>query len=206
MTIGSPYAIALGDRITTLHPRLQAYVQPIPAGWVGVGDGVFDQVGCRNPLLRTLLGPLLRVLQRGGAVYAGWAQAVPFTVRNRDEVGRSAERTLHLRTDPWTMRDQVHPLPHGRVVDRLGRGGVVAAVFEVTASDGALELRSTRVGLRLGRVRIRFPQWLAPRIRLRESADDAVGAQRVALTVDMPLLGRIHEYAGTFQYRIEEDA
>jgi len=206
VTIGSPYAIALGDRITALHPRLQAYVQAIPAGWVGVGHGVFERVGCRNPVVRTLLGPLLRVLQRRGAIYAGWAQGVPFTVRNRDGAGRSAARTLHLPTAGWTVRDQVHPLPRGRVVEQLGHRGVIAAVFEVTASGGALELWSTRVGLRLGPARIRFPRCLAPRIRLRESADDTAGVQRVALTVDMPLLGRIHEYAGTFQYRIEEDA
>jgi hypothetical protein len=31
-----------------------------------------------------LLGPLLRFLERRGAVYAGWAEDVPFTVRNRD--------------------------------------------------------------------------------------------------------------------------
>jgi len=35
--------------------------------------------------------------------------------------------------------------------------------------------------------------------------DDALGVQRVALTVDAPVLGRIHEYSGTFRYRIEED-
>ena len=32
------------------------------------------------------------------------------------------------------------------------------------------------------------------------------GLQRVDLTVDVPLFGRIHEYAGAFRHRIEEDA
>ncbi|MFD6701033.1 MULTISPECIES: DUF4166 domain-containing protein [unclassified Microbacterium] len=202
----SPYATALGDGLGELHPHLRAYLQPIPPGRVGVGHGVFERVGCRSGAVRVLLGPVLRVLQRRGAVYAGWAEDVPFTIRNRDGEGRSAERTLHLTGGDWTMRDRVRSLPRGRVADRLGQRGVLAAVFDVTASGGALELRSTRVGVRLGRRGIRFPRCLAPRIRLIESADTDLGGQRVALTVDVPLLGRIHEYAGTFRYDIEEDA
>ncbi|MBS1908114.1 MAG: DUF4166 domain-containing protein [Actinobacteria bacterium] len=202
----SPYAVALGDRMGELHPPLRAYFQTIPAGRVGIGTGVFEHVGCRNRVTRTLLAPLLRALQRRGAVYAGWAEQVPFTVRNRDGDGRDSERELHLPGGTWVMRDHVQPLTHGRIVDRLGRPAMLAAAFAVTAADGALELRSTGVGMRLGGIRIRFPRCVAPRIRLRESIDDATGAQRVALTVDVPLLGRIHEYRGTFRYRIEEDA
>lgn len=202
----SPYAAALGPRVDELHPHLGRYFAAIPQGGVGVGRGTFERVGCRNPVVRGLLGPVLRVLQRHGAVYGGWAEDVPFTVRNRDGAGRSAERTLHLPDGDWTMRDRVRPLPHGRIVDSLGRPGVLAAVFDATTSEGALELRSTRVGVRLGRLRIRFPRCIAPRIRLVESADEDNGLQRVALTVDVPLLGRIHEYAGTFRYDIEEDA
>ncbi|OZB83526.1 DUF4166 domain-containing protein [Microbacterium sp. 13-71-7] len=202
----SPYAVALGARGDELHPRLRTYFAAIPSGGVGVGHGVFERVGCRNPVVRALLGPALRVLQRRGAVYAGWAEDVPFTVRNRDGEGRSGERMLHLPGGDWTMRDRVRALPRGRVVDRLGSPGVLAAVFDVTTSDGALELRSTRVGVRLGRLRIRIPRCIAPRIRLVESADGDSGLQRVAVTVDLPLLGRIHEYAGTFRYAIEEDA
>ena len=202
----SPFATALRDRLSEVHPGLRTYFQTIPADRVGTGSGVFERVGCRNRVVRVLLGPLLRALQRRGAVYAGWAEDVPFTVRNRDGGSRSAERTLHLPGGDLTLRDRVRSLPQGRIADRLGQRGVLAAIFEVTASDGALELRSTRVGLLLGGLRIRFPWCIAPRIRLIESAEDATGLQRVALTVDAPLLGRIHEYAGTFRYRIEEDA
>jgi Domain of unknown function (DUF4166) len=202
----SPYAAALGAHLDELHPALQAYFRAVPRGQVGVGHGVFERVGCRSRVVRVLLAPVLRVLERRGAVYAGWAEGVPFTVRNRDDEVRSAERTLHLPDGDWTMRDRVHPLPHGRIVDRLGRDGVLAAVFEVKASEGTLALHSTRVGLRLGSRRIRFPRCIAPRIRLIESVGDGSGLQRVALTVDVPLLGRIHEYAGTFRYDIEEVA
>lgn len=202
----SPYAAALGARAERLHPRMRAYVAAIPSGRVGVGHGVFERVGCRSRTVRVLLGPLLRLLERRGAVYAGWAEDVPFTVRNRDGGGRSAERTLHLPHGDLTLCDRVRSLPRGRIADRLGQHGVLAAVFRATASDGALELRSTRVGLLLGGLRIRIPSCIAPRIRLIDGIEHVTGLQRVALTVDVPLLGRIHEYAGTFRYRIEEDA
>jgi len=202
----SPYAAALGDRVGELHPGLQAYFRAIPAGTVGIGTGVFERIGCPHAVVRALLAPLLRPLQRRGAVFAGWAEQVPFTVRNRDHDGRSAERALHLPAGTWILRDHVRPLPGGRIVDHLGHPRLLAAIFDVRTDGGALELRSVRVGLRIGPLRLRIPRPLTPRILLRESADAASGRQRVALTVDLPLLGRIHEYTGTFRYEFEEDA
>lgn len=200
----SPYAAALdGDR-GEVHPGLPRYFQTIPTRQVGVGHGVFERIGCRNPVARRVLGPLLHALERRGAVFAGWAEQVPFTVRNRDGAGRTAQRELHLPGGSWIMRDLVRALPNGRIVDRLGAPATLAAVFDVRTASNALELRSTRVGLRFSRVRVRIPRPLAPRIHLREQTDPD-GDQRVALTVDLPLLGRIHEYTGTFRYRIEED-
>ncbi len=43
-------------------------------------------------------------------------------------------------------------------------------------------------------------------IRLRESHDESTGRQRVELTVDLPVIGRVYEYHGTFTYRIEQEA
>ena len=43
------------------------------------------------------------------------------------------------------------------------------------------------------------------RRRLRESAEKQAGRQGVALTVDMPVLGRLYEYEGTFEYRVEPE-
>lgn len=39
-------------------------------------------------------------------------------------------------------------------------------------------------------------------IRLTERFDDALDRQRMSLTVDAPLLGRVYEYRGDFTYRI----
>lgn len=196
----SPYARALGERVHDLHPRLRAYFEAIPDGAVGVGDGVFHRVG--TP--RRWLWPVLRILERRGAVAAGWERDVPFRVENRTIASRAiGERTFHFARGPWVMRDAVALTRHGRVVDELGEPGIIAACFDVEVRDGALRLTSRSLGVRLGRLRLRIPPLIAPVIRLTERFDDEIERQRVALTVDVPLLGRVYEYRGDFRYRID---
>lgn len=198
----SPYSRALGERIDDLHPRLRAYFAAIPEGAVGVGEGVFHSVG--TP--RRWLWPLLRILERRGAVAAGWEHDVPFRVENRTIASRAiGERTFHFARGPWVMRDAVALTRHGRVVDELGEPGVIAACFDVDVRDGALRLTSRAVGLRFGRARVRIPNLIAPTVRLTERFDDSLDRQRVSLTVDAPLLGRVYEYRGDFIYRIQQD-
>lgn len=197
----SPYARALGDRIDDLHPRLHAYFSAIPDGSVGVGDGVFDVVG--TP--RRWLWPILRVLERRGVVAACWERDVPFRVENRTVASRAiGERTFHLSSGAWTMRDAVALTRHGRVVDELGEPGLIAACFDVDVQDGGLRLTSRAVGIRLGRLRLRLPRALSPVVRLSERFDDTSDRQRMSLTIDAPLIGRVYEYSGSFRYRIEE--
>ncbi|PRA79089.1 DUF4166 domain-containing protein [Microbacterium sp. MYb66] len=196
----SPYARALGERIDELHPRLRTYFAAIPEGAVGIGEGVFQTVG--TP--RRWLWPLLRILERRGVVAAGWERDVPFRVENRTIASRAiGERTFRFSRGSWIMRDAVALTRHGRVVDELGEPGLLAACFDVDVRDGALRLTSRAVGVRLGRLRLRIPRVVAPVVRLTERFDDALDRQRVALTVDAPLLGRVYEYRGDFTYRIQ---
>jgi len=185
-----------------LHPALLRYFSAVPRGSVGIGTGVFERVGTR----KRWLWPFLRVMQRHGAVYAGWHENVPFTVRNRTIAGKALSvRTLQLPDGKWVMKDAVHSRPHGTVVDQIGDPTTLAVAFTASVDKGAYVLRSTTLGLRWRRLRLRVPAFLAPVVRLRESAEKLAGRQRVALTVDMPLLGRLYEYEGTFEYRIEEE-
>ena len=197
----SPYARALGDRIDELHPRLRAYFQPIPEGKVGVGEGVFSYVGTT----RRWLWPFLRLLQRRGVVAACGEHDVPFRVVNRTVASRAiGTREFHFARGSWTMHDAVAVTRHGRVVDELGEPALVAACFDVDVQGGALALTSRAVGIRLGRLRVRVPRLLSPVVRLSERFDDEIDRQRVALTVDIPLIGRVYEYRGSFSYRLEE--
>ncbi|MFK3678458.1 DUF4166 domain-containing protein [Microbacterium sp. NPDC090218] len=196
----SPYARALGERIDDLHPRLRTYFAAIPDGAVGIGEGVFQRVG--TP--RRWLWPLLRLLERRGVVAAGWERDVPFRVENRTIASRAiGERTFHFARGAWVMRDAVALTQHGRVVDELGEPGLIAVCFDVETNRGALRLTSRAVGVRLGRFRVRIPRPIAPVVRLTERFDDALDRQRVSLTVDAPLIGRVYEYRGDFRYRIE---
>lgn len=199
----SPYARALGERLDDLHPRLRTYFQAIPDGSVGVGDGVFEQVG--TP--RRWLWPILRMLERRGVVAACGERDVPFRIENRTIASRAiSERTFHLARGPWVMHDAVALTRQGRVVDELGEPGLVAACFDLVTRDGALELTSRAVGFRLGRVRVRVPRLLSPVVRLTERFDDAADRQQVSVTIDAPLIGRVYEYRGSFRYRIESVA
>ena len=199
----SPYARALGTRLALLDPPTRSYFQAIPEGHVGIGEGVFERVGTR----RRWLLPVMRRLQRRGIVVAGWYTDVPFRIENRTIAGRAiAERTLMLPEGDWVMRDAVALKPHGRLVDELGEPSLLAASFDVATDAGALRLTSRAIGMRLGRFRPRVSGRLIPRIRLREGLDAGTGRQRVELTIDAPLFGRLYEYSGTFAYRIEEES
>ncbi|MBZ2199388.1 DUF4166 domain-containing protein [Occultella gossypii] len=198
----SPYEAVLGARIKELHPRLQQYFATIPPGHVGIGAGVFTHAG--TP--RRWLWPVIRLLEVRGVVFAGWARDVPFRIRNVTVDGRAAAtREFDLPSRTFTMTDDVARSPGGGVVDRLGHPATVAATFDVDTAAGALVLTSRTVGFRLGRLQVRIPRPVAPTIRLRESWDADRNQQRVDLTVDLPLLGRVYGYGGHFTYRIEED-
>jgi len=190
----SPWRTALGDDFPQLHPRLLAYFSAIPAGRVGRGSGTFERVG--TP--RRWLWPVLRVLERRRILFPVWDHDVPFTIENRpDGNALRAVRTFHFAAGDKGMVDVV-TTERDRLVDRLGDGGALRTELTASVLDGALLLvsRSARWGW--------LPIPFAPRLRLVERFDDAVGRQHVALTLEAALVGRIYEYSGHFDYRIED--
>ncbi|UOR00707.1 DUF4166 domain-containing protein [Leucobacter allii] len=199
----SPYARALGARVAELHPVLRSYFSGIPAGRAGVGEGTFASVGTPRRWLR----PLLLPLQRAGIAHAGWAREVPFRIVNRIADGRVVStREFALPGGTWTMRDAVGRNAHGGLVDELGPSGAIVASFDLSVADGGLRLRSRAVGIRIAGRMLRLPRAIAPVIRLHERFDEAAGVQRIDVTIDMPVVGRIYGYSGSFRYRIIEDA
>lgn len=206
-TSRSPYERALGSQVAQLHPVLQRYFAAIPEGSVGIGEGIFDCFGTDRRWLR----PVLAILGRCHVIIPGMHSQVPFRVENRTVDGaQTATRTLNLKSGPWSMVDAVSLSRSGRVVDVLGRPAVVDADFDVATVDGGLSLRSRSVAVRLGvtgrlgRIRLPLPSFIRPVIVLSERFDAEAAHQRVDLTVDMPAVGRIYQYRGTFTYRIEE--
>lgn len=208
----SPYEIVLGDALGGLHPRLRTYFGAIPEGHVGRGSGVFDTVG--TP--RRWLWPVLAVLARQGIAFPAWEHDVPFDVENRPardrrgDVAVTAIRTFRLRGGERAMTDAITADNRGlggdwRLVDHLGPARRVSASFAARVHDGALELRSTAVSVRVGGVRVRLLRPVSPVVVLTERFDDERGRQHVSITLSMPIFGRIYEYAGFFTYAVEPD-
>jgi hypothetical protein len=184
--VSSPYENCVD--LDGLDPRLRSYFGEIPAGSIGVGRGVFDVVG--TP--KRWLWPVLWVLGRQGVVFPAWARDVPFTVTNRPDAGSlSGHRTFHFAGGDRTMVDRIDP----QLVDTLGTRGQYHAPLVGEVVDGALRLRST--SLWLGKLR------LPGRVEVTERWND--GLQHVAVTITVPVVGRVYEYSGHFAYEIMDD-
>jgi hypothetical protein len=193
----SPWEAALGVSVDELHPRLRTYFARIGPGRIGRGEGVFDVVG--TP--RRWLWPAFAVLGLDGILFPVWRRSVPFTVANRGDAGVvHARRTFAFRRGPRTMVDATS-FEGGRLVDRLGRHGLLEASFDADVVGGRLELTSTTVRV----AGVRMPRRLSPVVRLIERYDDALDRQRVSVTLDLPGLGRLYEYRGSFVYRVVDD-
>jgi len=189
----SPWQRALGDSVAELHPRLLAYFSAIPAGRIGRGTGRFDSVG--TP--RRWLWPVLAILARHRILFPVWERDVPFRIENRP-AGEclQAVRTFQFAAGERTMVDTVS-MEAGGLVDRLGTDGPLAVDMTASVVDGALRLTSGAARWR----GCRLP--FAPRLQLTERFDDILGRQHVAMTLESRIFGRIYEYAGYFDYRVE---
>lgn len=195
---GAPWASALGDRAEQLAPALQDYFGPIPEGCRGVGEGVFTRVG--SP--RRLLWPLLALLGRWDVVFPVWEHDVPFEIVNVPTPhGLVSVRRFHFSRGVRTMTDRILVTRHG-LRQRFGAGERMVAELRVDPVDEGLLIASGRVGIRMLGLRWSLPAAWAPRVRVRERALPD-GRQHVSLTLDLPLVGRLYEYAGAFSYRVE---
>jgi len=200
--MSSPYERALGDRISELHPKTAWYFRTIPDGQVGIGTGVFTRAGSPH----RWLWPVFRIAESLGVAFAGWERDVPFRIENRTIGGTAvAVRYFDLPGRTWVMPDTV-ALGANRILrNEIGPHRTVVTTFDLDVQDGAVVLTVRRVGMRFGRLRIAAPRFLRPRIGLVERWDDGRQQHHVNMTIDAPLLGRVYEYTGYFDYVIESE-
>ncbi len=117
--IRSPYERALGSRLDELHPVLRRYFAAIPAGSVGIGEGVFYRFGTE----RRWLSPILAVARRRRVIVPGMHREVPFRIENRTDNGRqTATRTLYFDKGAWSMVDAVSFVPGRRSTETNDEG------------------------------------------------------------------------------------
>jgi hypothetical protein len=198
----SPYERALGERITELHPKTAWYFRTIPEGQVGVGTGVFTTAGSRH----RWLWPVFRIAEALGVAFAGYEHDVPFRIENRTIDGTAvAVRHFDLPGRTWVMPDTVVLGANQILRNEIGPHRTVVTTFDISVRDEAVVLSIRRVGLRLGPLRIAAPAFLRPRIALVERWDHEREQHHVKMTIDAPLLGRVYEYTGFFDYAIESE-
>jgi hypothetical protein len=209
----SPYELTSGSALDDLHPVVRRYVSGIRPGFRGYGSGVFEQVGTPRRWLR----PLLRMLAPQGIAFPVWEHNVPFTVVNAplaDRDGRTgvvAVRRFHFLGGARTMIDAITADNPGRdgLVDHLGLNRRWRMRLATRVVRGELHLTSTALEVRLGRHHIALPAAVTPTVTVVERFDDGAnageGAQRVTAVVELPVIGRVYEYTGTFEYEIRPE-
>jgi hypothetical protein len=195
------YERALGSDFARLQPELQEYFSLAPgSGRYGVGEGVFDVVGCRQQWLR----PLLRLTSGEEAFFPEYGERVPFRIENHahlDPFGRSsltARREIHFpgRTRLFhdtTSFDDSRSTPG--LVDYVGRYRRLVTDLDLSVTaDGRLRGVSEASRLFLGPLRIPLPaavdakayaeQWWEP-------SEGRHGKHRIQVKVIQPQLGLV---------------
>ncbi len=86
-------------------------------------------------------------------------------------------------------------LPDGRLAERFG---AVELRFRLRVVEGALTYAQDGAGLRVGRLLISLPRWMAPRVEAREACIEGRGPH-VRVGVSAPGIGLVLSYRGCVQ-------
>ncbi|WP_284983740.1 DUF4166 domain-containing protein [Arthrobacter sp. efr-133-TYG-118] len=204
------YELALGRKFRQLQPELQDYFSLAPgSGSYGIGEGVFDVVGCRQKWLR----PLLATVAGEEAFFPEYGERVPFRIENHahlDPFGRSSltarreiffpghTRLFHDTTVAETTNDG-----GTRLVDYVGRYRRLATALDLDVTpEGRLRGVSGASRLFLGPLRLTLPASLDAKAYAEQWWDAAEGKHRIQVKVLQPHVGLVLVYAGSFDYRL----
>ncbi|WP_028264856.1 DUF4166 domain-containing protein [Arthrobacter sp. MA-N2] len=204
------YELALGSKFGRLQPELQEYFSLAPgSGSYGIGEGVFDVVGCRQKWLR----PLLAAVAGEQAFFPEYGERIPFRIENHahlDPFGRSSltarreiffpgrTRLFHDTTVAETGDDG-----GTRLVDYLGRYRRLATALDLDATpEGRLRGVSSASRLFLGPLRLSLPASLDAKAFAEQWWDPLEGKHRIQVKVLQKHLGLVLVYAGSFDYRL----
>ena len=135
------YQQALGKDFHRLQPELQEYFSLAPgSGHYGVGEGVFDVVGCRQGWLR----PLLKLTSGEEVFFPEYGESIPFRIENHshlDPFGRSsltARREIRFPGRSRIFQDTTSLVESDggpRLVDYLGRFRRMLTDLKLSVTD-----------------------------------------------------------------------
>ncbi|MFK4638570.1 DUF4166 domain-containing protein [Paenarthrobacter histidinolovorans] len=208
------YQLALGEDFTRLAPEVQEYFSlAAGSGSYGIGEGVFDVVGCRQRWLR----PLLALTGSEEAFFPEYGERIPFRIENHahvDPFGRpalTARREIYFPSGTRLFHDTTSAVPspgrqandRARLVDHIGRYRRLATDLDVTVTDeGRLRGISRASRLFLGLLRIPLPAALDAKAYAEQWWDRTEGKHRIQVKVIQPQIGLVLVYAGRFDYRL----
>lgn len=208
------YQLALGEDFTRLAPEVQEYFSlAAGSGSYGIGEGVFDVVGCRQRWLR----PLLALTGSEEAFFPEYGERIPFRIENHahvDPFGRpalTARREIYFPSGTRLFHDTTSAVlspgrqanDRARLVDHIGRYRRLATDLDVTVTDeGRLRGISRASRLFLGPLRIPLPAALDAKAYAEQWWDGTEGKHRIQVKVIQPQIGLVLVYAGRFDYRL----
>ncbi|BCW59472.1 DUF4166 domain-containing protein [Paenarthrobacter nicotinovorans] len=212
------YKLALGDDFTKLAPELQEYFSlAAGSGYYGIGEGVFDVVGCKQKWLR----PPLALTGREEAFFPEYGEGIRFRIENHahvDPFGRpalTARREIYFPARTRLFHDTTSAVLQGnegpgqegntqaRLVDHVGRYRRLVTDLDVSVTaEGRLRGVSRSSRLLLGPLRIPLPAALDARAYAEQWWDSAEGKHRIQVKVIQPQVGLVLVYAGRFDYRL----
>ena len=206
------YQLALGEEFSRLTPQLQEYFSlAAGSGSYGIGEGIFDVVGCRQKWLR----PLLALTRSEEAFFPEYGEGIPFRIENHahlDPFGRpalTARREIYFPSGTRLFHDTTSAILSGpnhrkaRLVDHVGRYRRLVTDLDVSVTqEGRLRGVSKASRLFLGPLRIPLPQALDARAYAEQWWDSAERKHRIQVKVIQPQIGLVLVYAGRFDYRL----
>lgn len=204
------YQLGLGPDFSRLQPGLQEYFSlAAGSGHYGVGEGVFDVVGCPQRWLR----PLLRLTTGEQAFFPEYGEGIRFRIENHahlDPFGRpslTARREIFFPgvtrvfsdTTSWDSTAGIH-----RLVDYVGRYRRLATDLNLSVTaEGRLRGISESSRLLLGPLRLPLPGALDAKAYAEQWWDASEGKHRIQVKAIQPQVGLVLVYAGRFDYRLE---
>lgn len=204
------YELALGPAFRRLQPELQDYFSLAPgSGFYGIGEGVFEVVGCRQKWLR----PLLATVAGEEAFFPEYGERIPFRIENHAHVDPFGRSSLTARREIFfpgrtrlfhdtTVAEATHD-GGTRLVDYLGRYRRLATALDLDVTpDGRLRGISGASRLFLGPLRLSLPASLDAKAYAEQWWDPAEGKHRIQVKVLQRQLGLVLVYAGSFDYRL----
>jgi hypothetical protein len=206
------YEQALGADFSRLQPELQDYFSLAPgSGQYGIGEGVFDVVGCKQRWLR----PLLQLTSAEEAFFPEYGEGIPFRIENHahlDPFGRSsltARREIRFPGHTRIFQDTTSVTEADgspQLVDYVGRYRRVVTDLNLSVTaEGRLRGVSEASRLFLGSLRLPLPATLDAKAYAEqwwEPSEGEHGKHRIQVKVIQPQIGLVLVYAGSFDYRL----